>query len=399
MTKGALLQLATRGLQDAFLTDKPTFSHFKKIFRQYTPFAIEQIKLQFNNNVDYNKKITCTIPKKGDLLSNIYLNFTLPPLTPTSGEFAGWTNSVGNALIDYVELEIGGQIVDKKYGIFMEMWDELIDTKIENSMIGKYDTNRVLDSSAITQTEYYVPLYFWFHNNLASSIPLISLQHHEIKIHIKFRSFDELTHYDGVTPPDSVDIMNVNLTTNYVFLGNHERQNYISMDHKFFITQLQLNPVQSFSANTSDFKVSLEFNHPVSELLWVVTEIESENNNDWFNFSKRVPDGDLVTPLMKDCKLLIDGSERFNNTELFFRTVQHDSHHSNISNKHLYVYSFSKNPEQWEPSGTLNFSKLTDAVFHMSLIDSAPALKFYIFAINYNWFIIKKGMGGIAFSS
>lgn len=399
MGKGALLQLAAKGIQDTFLTDKPNINHFKKVFKQYTPFATEQIKLDFNGDVQFGKKITCVIPRSGDLLSNIYLNVKLPELTKTSGDFAGWTNSIGNAMIDYVELEIGGSIVDKRYGIFMEIWDELIDNKIENILIGKFDTNLVLKDSAISATEYYIPLNFWFHNDLALALPIISLRNHEIKIHIKLRPFSELTHYDGVTPPLDVQITNINLMANYVFLDNNERSRYANSDHKFFITQLQMNPVVAYKANTKNIKTSLEFNHPCKELLWVFTETISEENNDWFNFSKRVPNGDLVTELMSSCKFVIDGSERFSNNEKYFRSVQHELHHSNISNKHIYIYSFSNNPEVWQPSGSLNFSKLNDSVMYFTMIDGVPSFKLYIFALTYNWFIIKKGLGAIAFHS
>ena len=399
MAKGALLQLAARGIQDTFLTSNPSIHHFKKVFKQYTPFAIEQLKLDFNGDVQFGKKITCIIPKKGDLLSNMYLNVKLPPLVKTSGDFAGWTNSVGNAMIEYVELEVGGCVVDKQYGLFLEVWDELIDTKIENILLGKYDTNLVLGDSAINNTEYYVPLRFWFHNDFASSLPLISLRNHEVKIHIKLRPFSELLHYDGDTPPITTNLSDINITANYVFLHDEERKKYINSDHKFFITQLQLNPILSFGAGTKNFKTSLDFNHPCKEMIWVFTETDSEDNNDWFNFSKRVPNGDLVTELMQSCSLSLDGADRFSQNEKFFRSVQHELHHTNISNKHVYTYSFSQNPEEWTPSGSLNFSKINDAVMYFNMIDSVPPFKLYIFALTYNWFIIKKGLGAIAFNA
>lgn len=399
MTKGALLQLAAKGIQDTFLTDKPSFHHFKKIFKQYTPFATEQIKVDFNGDINFGRKITCIIPKKGDLLSNIYLYVQVPALTKTSGDFAGWTNSFGNSLVDYVELEIGGNVIDKQYGLFMEIWDELIDTKIENQALGKFDTNLVLKDSAISPTEYYIPLRFWFHDDFANSLPLISLKNHEVKLHVKLRPFSEMTHYDGSTPPLDVKISNLQLLANYIYLDNDERTKFANSDHKFFITQLQLNPTVSAEAGTRNMKVSLEFNHPCKEIIWVFRENESEENNDWFNFGKRVPNGDLVTELVSSCKLLLDGTERFSQNEKFFRTIQQELHHTNISNKHIYTYSFSHKPEEWSPSGSLNFSKLNSADMHFTFINSVPAIKVYIFALNYNWFIIKKGMGAVAFSA
>jgi hypothetical protein len=399
MGKGGVLQLSAKGLQDSFLTKNPTLNHFQSIYKQHVPFATEQQSLFFSGDVNFGRKITCNISRTGDLLSNIYLNLKLPPLVKTSGTFAGWTNSVGNAIIEYVELEIGGRIIDKQYGLYMEIIDELIDSKIENILLGKYDTNLVLGDSAISNTEYYIPLRFWFHDDLSKSIPLISLNNHEIKVHIKLRSFDDLIHYDGPTPPNTVSISDAHLSAKYIFLDDSERRKYIDSKHLFLIKQLQINPVLSINAGTKHFKNRLELNHPCSELLWVFTELESEQNNDWFNYSKRVPNGDLVTSLMTNCKLTVDGGEIFNQNELFFRNVQHNMHHTNISNKHLYTYSFSHKPEDPQPSGSLNFSKINDANLYFDFIDSVPDMKLYVFAVNYNWLIIDKGMAGIAFNS
>jgi hypothetical protein len=399
MGKGGSLQLAAKGIQDSYLTKNPTLNHFKSVYKQHVPFATEQQSLFFAGDINFGKRITCTIPRTGDLLSNIYLNVKLPSLVKTSGTFAGWTNSIGNALIDYAEIEIGGRIVDKQYGIFMEIMDELIDTKIENILLGKYDTNLVLGDTAISQTEYFAPLRFWFHDDLSKAIPLISLQNHEIKIHIKLRPFDELIHYDGATPPSPVSISEGKISAKYIFLDDSERKKYIDAKHMFLVKQLQLNPVISIKQGAKHFKSRLEFNHPTTELLWVFTEKDSELNNDWFNFSKRVPNGDLVTSLMKRCKLNIDGADIFDQNELFFRSVQHEIYHTNISNKHIYAYSFSNNPENNQPSGSLNFSKISDANMYFDFIDSVPDIKLYVFAVNYNWLIIDKGMAGIAFSS
>lgn len=399
MAKGALLQLAAKGVQDTFLTQNPSINHFKSVFKQYTSFASEQIKLELSSSANFGKKVSCIIPRKGDLLGNMYLYVKLPRLVKTSGEFVGWTNSTGNALVEYVELEIGGQVIDKNYGLFMEIWDELTNTKIQNKLIGKYDTNLVLNYNAESETEYYIPLKFWFHDNLSLSLPLLCLTYHEVKLNIKLRDFSEMVHYDGATPPEPVDIIDARVSANYIFLENEQRKEYVKTDQKFFITQLQLSPVLSIKQGTKNLKSNLEFNHPCKELFWVFREIESETNNDWFNFSKRVPNGELVTSLLKSSELLIDGTERFSENEIFFRTVQQDLHHTNVSDKHIYIYSFSKLPEEYQPSGTLNFSKISDSVMNFQMIDSVPDSKVYIFTVNYNWLIMKKGMSGLAFNS
>jgi hypothetical protein len=401
--KGAILQLQAKGQQDTLLLEKqfnPNDNVFKSVFKKNTNFSKSRLDIAFNENVQYGKKMTAIIPKSGDLLSNLYFNFSLPPLNKTSGEFAGWTNSLGHAIIEYIELEIGGVIIDKIYGEFMEIWDELSrktgSRQGDDLLIGKSDTSTVLKDNALNGTQYYVPLHFWFSKSLSQALPMIALQHHQVKVNIKLRNFSELLHYDGNTEPAHVDFNYANIVGEFIYLDDETRKYFAKQSYKYTISQLQLNPVLSVNSSNENFKTSLEFNHPVSELIWVAREIDSDDNNDWFNFSRRVPTGDLVTPLLKNCNLNIDGLERFNHSEFELRLVYP---HSNITNKHIYVYSFAENPEDTQPSNSLNFSKLSDVNFYMTLQSGIPECRIFIYARNINWLIITKGMAGLAFNS
>lgn len=125
------------GAQDIYLTGNPQITFFKVVYRRYTNFAIESIEQVFNGNPTFGQKVSATISRNGDLINHVYLQFQLPALSVGSvypGAFSpqpnnvAWTNSIGHALIQYVDIEVGGQKIDRHYGMWLEIWDELTQT-------------------------------------------------------------------------------------------------------------------------------------------------------------------------------------------------------------------------------------------------------------------------------
>jgi hypothetical protein len=171
-------------------------------------------------------------------------------------------------------------------------------------------------------------------------------------------------------------------------LDNQERRRIFNTNHSIPIIQHQINSTTSIDRKNT--VVNLEFNRPVLEIFWVFRQVESEENNDWFNFSKRVPNGDLVSNLMEKCKFLINGIERFEGNELYFRTI---SNKHAATNKHIYQFSFEVG------SNSLNFSLIDDASVHISAIDNVPKSNLYVYARSENTLEIKDGQGGLKFSS
>lgn len=399
---GAIYQLKAKGPQDQFLTSKPQVNFINKIYKQYTNFSIEPIRLDFNDDVDFGRSSKITIKHKGDLLSKIYLKFSLPKLNKTSGEYAGWTNSIGHSIIKYVDIQIGGHTIDRHYGIFMEIWNEL--TCINNNydqLIGKYHHVSLLTQNALKDSTYYIPLQFWFCKTLGTSFPLISLHSHEISIIFKFRPFEECIVYDGVTPPSRVSLYAPELIADYVFLDDPERKIISNKEHKILIEQIQtLDGHELGSEGTVN--ASLNFNHPCKELLWVLIEKESEANNDWFNFSLRNPIVfSKIDSLMSKAKLILDGQDRsiMHNYKLY-SLVNSSRYHTNTVDKHIFCMPFCDKPENWQPTGTLNFSAIDDAILQINLSgNSSGSINLYVFAINYNLLYIKNGMCSVAYHS
>lgn len=400
---GAILQLKLKGTQDSYLTSNPEMTFFKKEYKKYVNFSIEQTKVYFYEQVDFNKKISVTLPKRADMLSSISLYFTLPGLQKTSGKYVGWTNSVGHAIIETIELEIGNRLIDKHYGVFLEIWEELTsNNKNENISLGKTSNTVVLKTNALYENSYVVPLKFWFCKNLNTALPLMNLLYQDIKISIKLRPFSECIVYDGETPPLPVQIQESFLLVNYIYLDDSQRMIYKQDSRQIYlIEQLQYKEVQGNDTNTASsvFKTNIPFNHPIKELFWFFIEDDSIENNDWFNFSSR-SQVDRVFPLMKNATFLIDSKEREENkAEIIYRVSNTARFHKNTTDKHLYCICFCDDPENWQPSGSLNFSKIDEAILHGDMQPGNSRNRMYIFGINYNWLAIQNGQSSLIFLS
>jgi hypothetical protein len=198
---GGLMQLVAYGAQDVYLTGNPLITFFKSVFRRHTNFAMESIRQSFNIDADFDTKASCLVSRNGDLLSSVYLQATLPSVsgTETHNVAERWTENVGHH-IKNVEIEIGGKIIDRHYGDWLEIWAQLTVPAEQRigyyEMIGQDPTSPFGVPGQMQRDEYkdhrltsrmiYVPLQFWFCRNIGLALPLISLQYHEVKIHISF---------------------------------------------------------------------------------------------------------------------------------------------------------------------------------------------------------------------
>ena len=262
----------------------------------------------------------------------------------------------------------------------------------------------------------YVPLEFWFCRNVGLALPLIALQYHEVKINIQFEDAKKCTNGDGNLLPSSMDL-SAHLWVDYVYLDTDERRKFAQTSHEYLIEQLQFTGFESLSN-----KVRLNFNHPVKELVWTITNNKTDRpNENWFNYTSDdkvvnvldIADYDDVKKLLgpnsktanpvKGAKLLLNGNDRFTQRDgMYFNMIQPFQHHENIpNNTGINVYSFALKPEEHQPSGTLNMSRI-DTSFISLDYDSTKYNSnsvFAIYAVNYNVLRILSGMGGIAYSN
>ena len=403
MGAGTLVELIARGQQDTYIIGNPQMSYFKSVYKRHTNFSIEPIRQIFNEIADFGRKVTCIIEKKADLLSDILLDIELPALSTD----VSWTNGIGNFMIDYIELQLGGEPIDRIYGDMMDIWYELsTDLSIKNAyykMVGKFVTfNRTTQMNAL---HLLVPLPFWFCRSIAQALPLISMQYTDIKVAIQFKSFDQCWYKitDG-TPPANIHITSASLICNYVYLDVFERTKFAKTElFEYPIEQFQTNNDYSIVANTINFNARLNFNHPIKELFWTYRSTIATNNNDYYNYGNIINYNTVneqhFEPIVY-VQLKYNGNDRFDiMPAIFFRLYQQYKHHSSTAEAYIYVYTFALEPELQQPSGTSNFSKLDDVRFNFTMCSNIDAGVVTVYGINYNVLRIQQGMCGIMFSS
>ncbi len=404
---GAIYQLKSRGEQDNFLTGKPEYTFIKQVYKRHVNFSIDKKILSFKNTVDFGKKIEINIPRKADFLHKLYFAFTLPALVKTSGEFAGWTNSIGHAIIDYIDIIIGDHTISRHYGLYMEIWNELTtytsNVSANQLLIGKYTHLKGLETNALNVSRYEVPLQFWFCNHIGAALPLLNLQFHAVKLVINLKRFDECIVYDGITPPNPVSIMTGQILAEYIYIDDSERLKLLGKTNSYLINQIQCINGESINLLSGGLHKSLlDFNHPCNELLFVLRENDNELNNDWFNYAKRnTTVSTPIEPLMTQAKLVIDSHEFTEYLNEYTLRVSNSSRfHTNTTDKHIYIIPFCNEPEKWYPNGSLNFSKIDQAELYIQMASGINSnVKLYVFVKNFNILYIENGMIQIGFST
>ena len=440
---GGLLQLVAYGAQDVYLTGNPQITFFKVVYRRHTNFAIEAIQQTFNGNAGYGNTVTCQISRNGDLINRMYLQVDVPKKkTAQAATNSTYQNYLGLRLIKSVVIEIGGQQIDKHYSDWLYIWNEL------SLPMGKryaYDTMVGADkdilnggyvNSDITNTTLYIPFEFWFCRNVGLALPLIALQYHEVKVKIDFETKPNCISVGTGALTDFEDIKNISLWADYIFLDTDERRRFAQLSHEYLIEQLQFTGTEPLVAGTN--RIKLNFNHPCKELIWVAKVAPSSttvNKTRWYDYTNLdVADDNTSESLayggdsalggqytsnylvISDVKpktnsnpftnaiLQLNGNDRFAVREGdYFNYVQPFQHHTNVPvNNSINVYSFALKPEDHQPSGTLNMSRIDTATL-MVTAKSAPTNQSYqginIYAVNYNVLRILSGMGGLAYSN
>ncbi len=427
MSGGGLMQLVAYGAQDIYLTGNAQVTFFKQMYKRHTNFAMQSVEAQFQGNPDFGRRVSLVVPRVGDLMGKTYLRVLLPALSLADGVTAtslSWVEEVGHFLIDNVEIQVGGQQIDKHYGMWLSIWNQLtlpVGKKAGYSeMVEGSDES---SNSEIAEQELWVPLQFWFCRHEGLALPLIALQYHEVRIVFEFERFSELYSAPDISPATAVPVqagqMNAELYIDYYYLDTEERRKMAQTSHEYLIDQLQFTGVESF--NNRNYPAKLNFNHPVKELVWVILSDARFRNE--FEITEDAQQNSLTEGTSAErnptgvAKLQFNGHDRFSERNgMYFNTVQPYQHHTNIpENFGINVYSFALYPELEQPSGTANFSRIDNATLQLSLSDNAVAEiqpkadpqdpdvaaqhYLYVYAVNYNIMRIMAGMGGLAYSN
>jgi len=446
---GGLLQLVAYGAQDVYLTGNPQITFFKVVYRRHTNFAIEAIQQTPTGSNSLGSRASIQITRNGDLIHRVYFNGKIK--NTGSALAVALVPNFGQKLLKTVELEIGGQRIDKHYSEWLYIWNELSlpigKRDGYNVMVGANSTNSCTKLDSLQSYEVYVPLEFWFCRNVGLALPLIALQYHEVKINVEYESMENLCDksltnlcfgqdiangctngnrkigtidvLDAVsTPPHlfqtnpQISLEEAVLWVDYIFLDTDERRRFAQLSHEYLIEQLQFTGTDTITESVDSMKsIRMNFNHPCKELVWAVktTTALASGKVFWNNFSTAHP-GATVTETVNDyisssnpitqAKIMLNGNDRFATRKGdYFSLVQPYQHHENTPDKYhqgINVYSFALKPEEHQPSGTLNMSRIDTAVLSLS---SSVTGTIHVYAINYNVLRILSGMGGLAYSN
>ena len=365
---GGLMQLVAYGAQDVYLTGNPQITFFKVVYRRHTNFACEAIEQTFNGTPTLGGKSTVVITRNGDLVTKMWLKTTV---SASGGDLT--TTDLGYAIIKSVELQIGGTKIDKHYGRWMHVWSQLTRTaEHADAFTAIVSPGTVADG---TSASLYVPLQFFCCRNDGLALPLIALQYHDVRLEFEF---------DTIA---NASLSNTTLLVNYVYLDSEERKRFAQASHEYLIEQLQFTGVETIAA-TGTSKVRLNFNHPVKELIWAA-------DNGFGSFGDAT--AGTVNPVTS-ALLQLNGHDRFSQESgAFFNFVQPHTHHTRTPSVGINVYSFALNPEEHQPSGTCNFSRIDNATLTVTMADASTSL--YVYAVNYNVLRVMSGMGGVAYSN
>ena len=520
---GGLMQLVSYGAQDIYISGNPQITFWKILYKRHTNFAMESIEVTFNGQADFNKRVTAVINRNADLMYKSYVQVVLPQMDLVNdGALDGvvdafrWVNYIGHRLIKQVEVEIGGQRIDRQYGDWMQIWTQLsteagsvkaLDTLIGNThdlVLLKQATGGVSLDATCSASEttiscvarngtpaktLYVPLQFWFCRNPGVAIPLIALQYHEVRINVDFETWENCVYAElSAAPkrPPAYSLAAASLYIDYVYLDTEERRRFAQQSHEYLIEQVQYTGAESITSSSN--KIQLNFNHPVKELQWVVQRdsfvdcsfqswISSVGGQQPFNYSDDFSTEGIIMSLLSRgsnntgspeptgvlggtnastmfststsaypggasasgddgqeagfnsgvnyllakvildsgvrcegknpvevAKLQLNGQDRFTEREgSYFDNVQPYQHHCRTPSTGINVYSFALRPEEHQPSGTCNFSRIDKATLQLTVslntVIGSRTAQVRVYALNYNVLRVMSGMGGLAYSN
>ena len=523
-----LMQLVSYGAQDIYISGNPQITFWKILYKRHTNFAMESIEVTFNGQADFGKRVTAVINRNADLMYKTYLAVVLPQVEVggANGLQSGttqltafrWVNYIGHRLIKQVELEIGGQRIDRQYGDWMQIWTQLsteagvvksLDTLLGNThdlvllkqagalaldgtCSGNETTLSCVSRAGCPMKTLYVPLQFWFCRNPGLAIPLIALQYHEVRINVDFEIWENCVYAEttdgNAERPNALSLAAASVYIDYVYLDTEERRRFAQQSHEYLIEQVQYTGAESITSSSN--KIQLNFNHPVKELQWVVQRdsfvdcsfqdwITSVGGQQPFNYSDDFSTEGIIMSLLATgntvatpaatmvlgaataggaqagvftgtsafpgqvassgsqgqqtdfdtgvnyllakvildsgircegknpvevAKLQLNGQDRFTEREgSYFDRVQPYQHHSRPPSTGINVYSFALRPEEHQPSGSCNFSRIDKATLQLSVslntVIGARTAQVRVYALNYNVLRVMSGMGGLAYSN
>ena len=413
------------GTQDQFLSTNPTITFFKSATRQHTPFAIESNLVAFQGTADFGKKCMAIVPKTTDLLTNAMLQVTLPDLTqflysPSSPGHIAWTNTIGLAILQAVELQLAGNRIDRQYPQYQDCLLKLDADNIQkrtalNEMLGHFDDYDISNPGKCIRgpATLYIPLTFAFCRDARAAIPMCALNSDfNVSFALEFSNFLSCIKTDVATVVSALDVMGnppsmqVSLYCDMVTLDTPERTSLTQLPAQYLIDTCQFLgdiPVAapSTTVGTKTVKLRLPFANPVKELIWVyvpMAAVQQDSLSGNTPFAYGNPGGG------KDCfdqgQLLFNAKERIQmRPGSYFRLIQPLIYHECVpKDGPVYVYSFALHPDDWQPSGEVNMSAISTVDLVLTLNSGLTGGLIKVYARTLNVLRFANGTANVVFT-
>lgn len=402
---GVITQISAVGRQDTETFISPTLTFWKSEHERHTPFALEPKNIEFQGQVGFGRTSKAILPRNGDCVAKVHLVVDLGRLDGGNGA-ARYVEDVGRAMLDEVKLEIGSVVYDRIYPELEHAYEEIstLAEKQLGKLTGKTQSVADLNNWAQNTQRLYIPLCFYFCDSYGKAIPVVALHLTDVKISVKLKSLSALVQSTTAAPytitaADGV-IGDMFLLAETVFLDDPERNWFAETQHKYLISQNQFLGATTVLAGVSEAKVDLILNHPVKELIILYRKASATAAFNYFDFSGEET-GNNAGEAFNKMSLKLNGNERLEDQDaVYYRVIQNKTHHTRIPNKHVYTYSFALFPEDGNPSGSLNFSRIDNSRLTLSFSTAlAENAEVFVYARNVNVSTIGSGVQLLRYAS
>ena len=459
MSSGGRVQLAAVGAQDVYLTSNPQMTYFLKKYSRHSKFAMQTMEVPFQEQPHFGRSSIATISRIGDLVREIYLKVELPELNQgiiqqldgntglyvNVNTYPGYCDSVGHAIIKQATLKIGGQTVETINGDYLDIYEEMFVPVSQNlaieELVGRtykrtglgpasnvaYRTSQGFSATGSYPRTFIVPLRFYYTQDPNLAIPLCALTRQEMTIEIKFQDVEKLIVNTQVSASSDNILSNITtdlqlggtpvaitaatLLVDYIFLSDTETSFFQSKSLDYLSTQIQGLEVRINKNNdyiTTPKQIRSQFTNPVKEMYIIVQSnkfrphIVADINTTITDFYRYTSSIASTPDNLTKMELLFNGNPRILDSiadSFYLRAVQPMQAHTRTPERYIYNYSFSIDPENYQPTGQVNFSRISNTLFNLYLSaanDSDRTIKIYV--KNYNVLRVESGLAGLLFN-
>jgi hypothetical protein len=448
---GSIMELVAKSVQDEELLDmnNETSLFDYKIEKKNKCTKGDTLfypigKVNWGNTVRFN------IERQGDLLYGLYLIIKLPKLSisnikgitpqnendPDSLYRIKYSDFIGNVLIEKASLYFNGELINEHFGDYNQLYTDLYISDWNRKMMLGMDSYLNMPNLKINSENIYIPLNFWFCNEVKSPLPIISMQNTEIYVDVKFRKFNECysilkkdttgsnLYYQQNLYHENVELAEVKLQANYYYLDLKERKEMAEKEWTIPITQVQ--------RKTTDLKntaiLEIDFNHIVKDIFFYIRPTKHTKYGDFYNFTAKssYPPIELYDNLtqsklwylepkrhlLSQARILFNGIERVGWRDAkYFNGMQNFENYQNTIYTHIYMYSFNIDPTRYNNFNGCNFSRLDNAQLQVEIqqnqfivenniqYPSYDNFELVCFATNFNTLVIKNGLTGLKYNN